>query len=323
MSKVKFYYNTKSLKYERVQVRIWQRILRVVSFLATAAVFAAVTIYIAYTYFDSPKEKKLRREISELTYQYEVLNKRMTQLSTVLEDLQERDDNIYRVIFEAEPIPASVRKAGFGGVDRYNELQGYDNSDLMVETTKKLDRLAKQMYIQSKSFDDVVNMVKNKEVMLSSIPAIQPISNKDLKHVPSGFGWRTDPIYKTPDFHPGIDFTANMGTKIYATGDGVVDRADNLAQGYGNHVVINHGFGYQTLYGHMSRILVRPGQKVKRGELIGLVGSTGRSTGPHVHYEVIKNGEKINPVNFFYNDLTPAEYQKMIEISSKATQAFD
>lgn len=323
MSRVKFYYNAKSLKYERVQVRIWDRLLRAIWFLSTAAVFAAVTIWFAYTYFDSPKEKKLKREISELTYQYEVLNKKMNQLSTVLEDLQERDDNIYRVIFESEPIPVSVRKAGFGGVDRYSELQGYDNSSLMIEASQKLDRLSKQMYIQSKSFDDVVKMVKNKEVMLSSIPAIQPISNKDLKHHPSGFGWRTDPIYKTPDFHPGIDFTANIGTKIYATGDGTVERADDLAQGYGNHVVISHGFGYKTLYGHMSRILVRPGQKVKRGELIGLVGSTGRSTGPHVHYEVIRNGEKINPVNYFFNDLTPAEYQKLIEISSKATQAFD
>jgi murein DD-endopeptidase MepM/ murein hydrolase activator NlpD len=323
MSKVKFYYNTKSLKYERVQVRIWDRILRAISFLATAAVFAAVTIWFAYSYFDSPKEKKLKREISELSYQYDVLNRKMNQLSVVLEDMQERDDNLYRSIFEAEPIPSSVRKAGFGGVDRYSDLESYENSQLMIETSKKLDRLSKQMYVQSKSFDDIVNMVKNKEVMLSSIPAIQPISNKDLKHVPSGYGWRTDPIYKTPDFHPGMDFTAGIGTKIYATGDGTIERADDLAQGYGNHVVINHGFGYKTLYGHMSKMLVRPGQKVKRGELIGLVGSTGRSTGPHVHYEVIKNGEKVNPVNYFYNDLTPAEYQKMIEISSTATQAFD
>jgi murein DD-endopeptidase MepM/ murein hydrolase activator NlpD len=247
----------------------------------------------------------------------------MVQVSTVLADMQDRDDNIYRVIFEAEPIPNSIRKAGFGGVDRYKELEGYLNSDLIIETTKKLDQLSKQIYIQSKSFDEVVKLVKNKETMLASIPAIQPISNKDLKHVPSGFGWRTDPIYKTQEFHPGIDFTANTGTEIYSTGDGVVSRADNMAQGYGNHVVIKHGFGYETLYGHMTKYIVRPGQKVKRGELIGYVGSTGRSTGPHVHYEVIKNGQKANPVNYFYQDLSPAEYQKLIEISSRASQSFD
>ena len=323
MSKIKYRYNTKSLTYEKVEIALKDKFKKVLSYLATGTVFTAVTIFIAFTYFDSPKEKQLKREIEELTFQYELLNKRMNQASAVLENLQDRDDNIYRVIFEAEPISDNIRKAGFGGIDRYKELESYENSELMVETTKKLDRISKQLYIQSKSFDEVVKLAKNKEQMLASIPAIQPISNKDLKHEPSGFGWRTHPIYKTQDFHPGMDFTAPIGTEIYATGDGVVERADNTAQGYGNHVVINHGFGYQTLYGHMNRIAVWSGQKVKRGEIIGYVGNTGLSTGPHVHYEVIKNGEKVNPVNFYYNDLSPAEYQRMIELSSRASQSFD
>ncbi|HEY6161380.1 MAG TPA: M23 family metallopeptidase, partial [Bacteroidia bacterium] len=221
------------------------------------------------------------------------------------------------------PIADNIRKAGFGGVDRYKELQGYQNSELVIETTKKLDRIAKQMYIQSKSFDEVIKLAKGKEKMLASIPAIQPISKKFLRHEPSGYGWRTHPIYKTAQFHPGMDFAAPLGTPIYATGDGVVERADDGESGYGNHVVINHGFGYQTLYGHMSRIACTVGQKVKRGQIIGYVGSTGLSTAPHCHYEVIKNGEKINPVNFYYNDLSPAEYQQLIELSSKSSQSFD
>ena len=240
----------------------------------------------------------------------------------VLGDLQKRDDNIYRTIFEADPIPDEIRKAGFGGVDRYKELEGFENSTLIIESTKKIDRISKQLYIQSKSFDDVTKMAKNKETMLACIPAIQPISNKDLKHEPSGYGMRMHPIYKYEKFHAGMDFTANTGTKIYATGDGVVLTAE-YGSGYGNHVVINHGYGYKTLYGHMEKFVARVGQKVKRGELIGYVGNTGLSAGPHVHYEVHKNREPINPVNFYYNDLTPAEYKELIDISSRASQSFD
>ena len=323
MSKVKFYFNTKSLKYERVQLKLWDRLKRVLSYLASGLVFASVTIWIAYTYFDSPKEKQLKREIDGLKEQYDVVDERISQMNTVLQDIQDRDDNIYRVIFEAEPIPDNIRKAGFGGVDRYKQLEGFNNSDLLIETTKKLDMLSKRMYIQSKSFDDVAKMARNKAELLASIPAVQPISNKDLKRMASGFGFRTHPIYKTEHFHTGMDFSANIGTEIYATGDGVIERADDLAQGYGNHVVINHGFGYETLYGHMSRIAVKEGQRVKRGDVIGYVGSTGMSTAPHMHYEVIKNGEKINPINFFFNDLSADEYTQMLDISSKSNQSFD
>ena len=323
MSKVKYKFNTKSLAYEKVEVTFKQKFWKFASYVATGTVFAVVTVTIAFNFISSPKEKLQKREIENMHLQYQLLNKRLAESSQILQELQDRDDDVYRVVFEAEPIPNTVRKAGFGGVDRYKTLEGYDNSGLIVETTKRLDQITKQLYIQSKSFDEIMILAKNKEKLLASIPAIQPIENEKLKHAAGGYGWRTDPIYKTAEFHAGMDFTANIGTEIYATGDGVVAIADDVMQGYGNHVVVNHGFGYQTLYGHMSRIKVYAGQKVKRGELIGWVGNTGRSTGPHVHYEVIKNGEKVNPINYFFNDLSPEEYQHMIEQASKASQSFD
>lgn len=323
MSKIKYKFNTKSLTYEKVTVPIRKRVWQVLSYLATGLVFATITITLALNYLDSPKEKQLKRENEVISLQYELLNNRLDEVTEVLDDIQERDNNIYRTIFEAEPIPASIRKAGFGGVDRYKALQGYNNSDLMVETSKRLDRVSKQLYIQSKSFDEVVKLVKGKTQLLASIPAIQPIANEDLRHQPSGFGWRTHPIYKTPEFHPGMDFAAPQGTEIRATGDATVERADAAAQGYGNHVVLNHGYGYKTLYGHMLKFVVRQGQKVKRGQLIGFVGSTGLSTAPHVHYEVMKGGEKMNPINYYYNDLTPEQYQKLIELSEQSSQSFD
>lgn len=323
MPKAKYYFNTHSLKYEKVVISFWKRLLRVLGWLATALVFSAIIILIAYSYMDSPKEKQLKREISELTLQYEILQKRVTQSEAVLKELEYNDDNIYRVIFEAEPIPASVRKAGYGGVNKYRSLEGSDNSELMIETTKKIDELTKQLYIQSKSYDEIFELAKNKTQMLASIPAIQPVSNKDLTRIASGFGYRIHPIYKTSILHTGLDFTAPVGTEIYSTGNGVVEKVENDSRGYGNSVVIKHGFGYETLYGHMSKIKVKQGQKINRGDVIGFVGSTGTSTGPHLHYEVIKNGQKINPINFFYNDLTPEEYEKMLVISSQQNQSFD
>jgi len=323
MSKIKYKFNTKLLTYEKVTVSIRKRVWQVLSYLAIGLVFATFTIVLANQYLPSPKAKQLKRENEALALQIELMNTRFSQIDEVLGDIQERDNNIYRTIFEAEPIPISIRKAGFGGVNRYKSLEGYDNSELLIETNKRLDRIGKQLYIQSKSFDEVAKLAKNKEQLLSSIPAIQPISNKDLRHQPSGFGWRTHPIYKTPELHPGMDFSAPQGTEIYATGDGTIERADAGAQGYGNHVVINHGYGYKTLYGHMHKMAVKPGQKVKRGQLIGYVGSTGLSTAPHVHYEVIKGDKKVNPINYYYNDLTPEQYQKLIELSSQSSQSFD
>jgi murein DD-endopeptidase MepM/ murein hydrolase activator NlpD len=324
MSKVKYRFNPKSLNYEKVKVTFKDRLGKIASYLAIGLVFTTATVILAYKFLDSPKEKMLRREIETLQLQYNVLNKKMDQTQMVLNDLQDRDDNIYRVIFEAEPIPSSVRQAGFGGSDRYSVFNNFDNAELLKNTTERLDRITKQLYVQSKSFDEVVKLAKNKEKLLASIPAIMPINQKDLLHqVTSGFGWRTHPIYKTPEFHPGMDFTAEQGTPIYATGDGVIEVADNLAQGYGNHVVIKHEFEYQTLYGHMSKIACSVGQKVKRGQLIGYVGSTGLSTAPHVHYEVLKKGERVNPINFYYNDLSPEQYQQMLELSTKSSQSFD
>ena len=322
MSKIKYKFNTHSLTYEKVGFSWRKFFLKALYSLGLGIVFAGVFVVIAYKYFPSAEQMRQKREIEWMTFQYDLLNKKLGQVQTVLGDIQKRDDNIYRMIFEADPIADEIRKAGFGGVDRYKELEGYENSKLVMESTQKLDQLSKQLYIQSKSFDEVVKMAKNKEKMMSCIPAIQPINSKDLKHEPSGYGMRMHPIYKYEKFHAGMDFTANAGTKIYATGDGVVTLAE-YGNGYGNHVVINHGYGYETLYGHMEKIVARVGQKVKRGELIGYVGNTGLSAGPHVHYEVHKNGDPVNPINFYYNDLTPAEYKQMIEITSHASQSFD
>ncbi len=323
MARIKYKYNTKSLEYERVEVSFKERLLRFISYIVVGLSFAAISVLITYQIIDSPKEKQMKREMDNMQLQYDDFNNKLELISKVLDDVQQRDDNIYRVIFEADPIPSSIRKAGFGGVNRYKKYEGYDNSEMIEQTAQKLDIIQKELYIQSKSLDEVFQMAKNKAEMLSSIPAIQPISNKDLKKIASGFGYRIHPIYKTGKMHTGIDFTASQGTEIYATGDGSVSTADAAGTGYGRHVIIDHGYGYQTLYGHMSRINVHKGQKVKRGDLIGYVGNTGSSTGPHLHYEVIKDGEKINPVNYFYNDLSPEEYDRMLEMSSSSNQSFD
>lgn len=323
MTKVKYRYDKQSLTYEKVELGAKQYALRIAGYLAAAAVFSVIVVLVFTTFFDSPKEKQLQREIANLQMQYKMLNGRMVQASTVLAELREKDDDIYRVIFEAEPIPSTVREAGYGGVNRYQNLEGYVNSELITETTEKLDKLTRQLVVQSRSFDEVIELAKSKEKMLASIPAIQPVANEKLKRVASGFNWRIHPIYKIRHFHTGIDFTASRGTEIYATGDGVIKEVEVKRNGYGKNIKIDHGYGYVTLYAHMSRFNVKKGQKVKRGEVIGYVGSTGTSTAPHLHYEVIKNGEKINPVNFFFNDLTPEEYERVVELSSRSNQSFD
>ncbi len=323
MAKAKYYFNTHSLKYEKVIVPFRRKFLGVLGWLATALVFSSIIIALAYQFLDSPKEKQLKREIGVMSLQYEILQQRMSMMEKVMKDLQQNDDNIYRVIFEADPIPQSVRQAGYGGVERYRTLKGYDNSSLIMATTQQLDNLMRQAYVQSKSFDEVFEMAKNKKELLASIPGIQPVSNKDLTRIASGFGYRIHPIYKTSKLHTGIDFTAPTGTEIYATGNGVIEKVEREGRGYGNNVLINHGFGYKSLYAHMSRITVRPGQKVIRGQVIGFVGSTGSSTGPHCHYEVLRSGNKINPINYFFNDLSPEQYEQVLEISSKYNQSFD
>lgn len=323
MAKVKYRYNPHTLSYDKIKLTWKQKLSRAFYFVGASMVFGVAIYAVTYTFIDSPKEKKLKIRNAELLGQYELLNKKLEKLTVVLDDIQRRDDNIYRVIFEAEPIPTEIRKAGIGGVNRYEELENYSDADLIISTAKKIDQLSKQLYIQSKSFDEVFKMAKSKEKMLAAIPAIQPVSNLDLTRMASGFGYRTDPIYKTTKFHAGMDFTAPTGTPIYATGDGKVVRADAEASGYGNHVRIDHGYGYVTLYAHMSEMDVKMGQLIKRGDVIGYVGNTGKSVGPHLHYEVRKNDIPINPINFYFNDLSPEEFARMVELSNAPSQSFD
>ncbi len=323
MAKIKYYYDTKTLSYKPIKLNSGEKIKGYFIFFLSSILLSFFILLIFYQFFDSPKEKKLKLEIQNLTSQYEVIDKNMKQVEIVLDEIQDRDDNIYRVIFEADPIPTSIRKQGFGGVNRYEKLLGLSNSELMINTSKKIDQLTKQLYLQSKSFDEVIDLAKNKSNMLASIPAIQPVANKDLKRMASGYGYRIHPIYKTRKMHYGMDFSAKTGTEIYSTGDGVVSKVKRSKRGYGNYVKINHGFGYETLYAHMSKYIVKKGQKVKRGEVIGFVGNSGISTAPHLHYEVRKDNKKINPVNFYYNDLSPEEYEKMLEISLQSNQSLD
>ena len=323
MTKVKYYYDKKSLSYKEINLTLKQKIQNLLVYILSASIITSLSFFIFYSFFDSPKEKKLKSEINFLTSNYQKFESKLLDIETVLDDIQKRDDNIYREIFEANPIPTEIRKAGFGGVNKYKYLEGFSNTELLKELDNKFDVLKKQLYVQSKSFDQIIELTKDKNKMLSSIPAIQPLSNKDLSRMASGFGYRIDPIYKTRKFHAGMDFSAKTGTPIYATGDGKVIKVSKSKRGYGNHVVIDHGYGYKTLYAHMSKTAVKRNQKVSRGDVIGFVGNTGKSVAPHLHYEVHKDGKKINPVNFYYNDLNAEEYERMIEISSRSNQSFD
>jgi murein DD-endopeptidase MepM/ murein hydrolase activator NlpD len=317
MRKTRYQFNTRSLTFEKVTASIRDRFIAVLRVVVTGSVFAAAVIFLAYNFFESPREKMLERENKQLKLQYKLMNDRMQRMAVVLDELQDRDDNIYRVIFESEPIPSNVRRAGMGGSDRYSGLSGFESSKIMVESAEKLDNLANRIVVQSRSFDEVFDLARNKDKMLRSIPAIQPVDNRDLKKISSFFGYRIHPIFKRQMFHDGLDFTAPVGTKVYATGDGVVVEAVRARYGYGNRITINHGYGYQTTYAHLNSFAVKPGQKVQRGQLIGTVGNTGLSSGPHLHYEVLKNGTKVNPIYYFFGDLSPQDYQEVI---SRANQ---
>lgn len=323
MTKAKYYYDPKTLSYKKIKLSLKQKFFRIGFFIGISFLFGFLMLTLFLNFVDSPKEKQLKRELENMIVQYNILNEKMNQAASILEEIQERDDNIYRVIFEAEPISSNVREAGFGGVNRYEDLEGFNNSELIIKTAEMVDKISKQLYIQSISFDEVVELAKNKADMLESIPAIQPVSNTDLKRVASGYGYRIHPIYKTRKMHHGLDFSAPVGTPIYSTGKGKVVKVISKTRGYGKYVVIDHGYGYETLYAHMDGFNVYKGKNVKRGDVIGWVGNSGTSTSPHLHYEVLKNGSKINPINFFYNDLSPEEYEKMIEISSQYNQTFD
>jgi len=323
MKKIKYYFNTHTLRYDKVEVPFRVQLLRILGFIAASIVTAVIMIAIAFRYIDSPKEKLLRQQNDDLKDNYAVMNERLAQLELQMDELENRDNNVYRSIFEAQPIPDSARVKDMEIKKEIKLVQSLGETELVKTTTLQLNNLSMRLAFMSKSYTYIEAMVKNKEKLLEAIPAIQPVSNRDLTRVASGFGNRIDPVYKVQKFHAGLDFTAPMGTPIYATADGIVRLATYNPGGYGNHVIINHGYGYETLYGHMVRIKARQGQSVKRGEVIGYVGSTGKSTGPHCHYEVHRSGKPINPVYYFYNDLTPAQYDRLLKMAASSNQSLD
>lgn len=324
MSKVKYYYDSETLSYRKVEQKKGRLIGKILIF-STASVLMGFLFTIAVFNFglDTPKERRLERENENLLLQYSILESKMDIAGEVLANIQDRDNEIYRVLLDANPIPNEVRKAGFGGVNRYEGLEGYDNSEMVINATKRIDQITKQLVIQSKSLDEIAKLTKDKEKLLAAIPAIQPVSNEDLTRMASGFGFRTDPFTKKRKKHWGMDFTAPRGTPVYATGDGKIIRADATAAGYGKHIRIEHGYGYTSLYAHLSKYNVRRGQTVKRGDLIGYVGSTGRSEAPHLHYEIIKEGQKINPIHFYYGKLSAAEFYELLQKSQQENQSLD
>lgn len=323
VSKIKYRYNPQTLSYEKVELSFKQKLFRALPYVGAALVFAVAVSIIAFTFFKSPREKAQLRKIEELKAQYELLQKEMDETMKVLKAIEQRDDQLYRVILETKAYPAHKRQLATGGSDRYAGQQNLDNSEMIVSATKKLDELQKRLYAQSKSFDELVELAKRKDKMLRSIPAVIPIANREVTAHTGAFGWRIDPIYRTRAFHSGMDFPCKLGTPIRCTGDGVVENVESGFWGYGNVVLIDHGFGYKTMYAHLSGFNVKKGQKVSRGDVIAFAGSTGKSTAPHLHYEVIKDGEKVNPVNYYFNDLSPAQYEEMIKASQQNGTSFD
>ena len=325
MSKVKYYYDHDTLSYREIKVTNKNRISGVLLFLLASFFFGITSLLILLNsdIINTPSEVAQKRSLENFKLQFDILNKKLGQLEKVIANIENRDNNLYRVYFEASPIPEEQRRAGFGGINRYKDLEGYNNSDLIINTTKRLDILTKQTVVQSRSLEEIESLAKNKASLIEAIPTIQPIKNKDLTRVASGYGYRIDPFTKIRRFHYGMDFTAKRGTPIYATGNGIVKRADNRSSGYGKHIRIDHGFGYLSLYAHLSKYKVRRGQKVKRGDIIGYVGNSGRSVGPHLHYEILKDNKKINPLNFYYGNLSAQEYEALLTQSNQENQSMD
>lgn len=323
MKKIKYYYNTHTLRYEKLETPLRVKLLRVFGFIAAALVTAMLITLLAFRFLGSPNEKLLRAENERMKDRYREMNVQLKKVEQQMKELEARDNEVYRSIFEANPIPDSARLKDLEKQQQIAKVEGMDQGDLVNSIITSLNNMSSRIKAQQASYKDLGEMAKDKEKLLAATPAIQPVSNKDLKRIASGFGYRIDPVYKTVKLHPGLDFTSPAGTPIYATADGVIEVAGNRGDGYGNVVIINHGFGYKTLYGHMYRIKARGGQRVKRGEVIGWVGSTGKSTGPHCHYEVIKNGNKIDPIYFFYNDLTPEQFDRLLKLAAASNQSFD
>jgi len=323
MSRIKYYYDPKTCKYERYTRNRWDIALNALGFLSLSSILAIIFIIGYYSYFDNPKELMLQKENKELKFYYELLGEEVGKMNRMLADLQHRDDNLYRIIFETEPIAPEIRQAGIGGSERYRDIRekGISQEQLIIALHSKVDALKRQLYVQSVSYDEVTDLALKKEEYWAAIPAIQPILNEDLNLLASGFGMRIHPILKVRKMHYGLDFAAPKGTPIYATGDGVVKNVKTVFGGYGKYVEIDHGFGFVSRYAHMNDFSVKKGQKVKRGDQIGTVGNTGSSTGPHVHYEIIKDGKFVNPVNYFFKDLTPEEYDLILELASKENQS--
>jgi hypothetical protein len=323
MKKIKYYYNTNTLRYEKLETPLHVKLLRVLGFISAAIVTSIIIVSIAYRYFPSTKEKALMQYNEQLQERYWVLDEQVAKMQQHMNQLEERDNDIYRTIFEANPIPDSMRAKDLAQKKEMEMVASMTNYELENSIVHSLRNLENRIGAQEKSYVEITGFIKNKEQLLACTPAIQPVSNSDLKRLASGFGYRIDPVYKTVKMHAGLDFAAPQGTPIYATANGVVKTAGNLGNGYGNHVVLNHGYGYETLYGHMYKVKVKPGERIKRGEIIGWVGSTGKSTGPHCHYEVHKNGRHLDPVYFFYNDLSPEQYDRLLKMSSSSNQSFD
>lgn len=323
MKKVKFFYNTHSLRFEKLVTPLRVKLLRVFGFMAATLSTAVIIWLAAQKYFPSGNERILKNQNEQLNYQLKILHSQLDEIDQRMDAVEKRDNNVYRSVFESNPIPDSARAKAIEKIGELNKVAAMNDNQLVNSITSSLQNLFARVDNQNKSFNEIEALAKNKQQMLASIPAIQPVSNKDLERLASGFGYRTDPIYKVPKMHAGLDFAAPIGTPIYATADGKIEKAENSATGYGNHVVIDNGFGYETLFGHMVRIKAHVGEKVKRGQVIGWVGSTGKSTGPHCHYEVHKNGTPVDPIYYFYNDLTPAQYDRLLKLAATKSQSFD
>jgi murein DD-endopeptidase MepM/ murein hydrolase activator NlpD len=323
MKKIKYFYNTHTLRYEKLVTPLRVKFLRFIAFIATAFVTAALISYFAFQFVGSPNEKYLRIQNAQLKQDFEDLNDSVAQIQMKMAELEKRDNSVYRSIFEASPLPDSARATFLEKQNEIARVERMSGNELVRSISVTLNNLKSRIAAQKSSYTEIAGLINNKEKLLAATPAIQPVSNKDLNRIASGFGYRIDPIYKTVKMHAGLDFTAAQGTPIYATANGVIKTAGNTGNGYGNHVVINHGYGYETLYGHMVRVKARVGQRVERGDLIGYVGSTGKSTGPHCHYEVHKNGQKLDPVYFFYNDLSPQQFDELLKRASASNQSFD
>ncbi|HMR44091.1 MAG TPA: M23 family metallopeptidase [Saprospiraceae bacterium] len=326
MRKETFIYNKHTLRYEKVERTIKDQLVRIFGFLCAVALTSFIFVLLTHRYFPSPREQALLREIDQMELKYTSVSNDLDMMAKVLQNIQDRDAAAHRMIFGMDPVDENVWQGGIGGHDRNRDLATFKESGKMLaELQNKLDKIKNQLSLQSHSLDTIMNLANDREKMFASIPSIKPVrSDKLARNIKllSGFGMRIHPIHKVRKMHTGIDFTAPRGTAIQSTGDGKVINAE-YTSGYGKHVVIDHGYGYQTLYGHMDRIDVKVGQTVKKGQKIGTIGSTGTSTAPHCHYEVIVKGQKVDPIHYCMDGLTPAEYQELVNAAGTANQSFD